>query len=215
MAFQALRRPYNTDVGPIVAKARAEAGGAMDVLGAYRESRWRNARRRSARPWGLARGSCDQCDRFGKGQHGGNQFGEQGQGLCYCGHTGACRGLGRVSWRRRPAQPGAGAGLARGQLRRAVRGSSSTMSRSPAPKCSPPISRCPAHSCPISPASDKARKSPVCLPSAASPELSAQNRAPTSASRSGCRARGGTGASPGSASAALPGRSAITKWSWR
>ena len=41
MAFQALRRPYNTDVAPIAAMARMEAGGAVDVLAAYRASRWR------------------------------------------------------------------------------------------------------------------------------------------------------------------------------
>lgn len=42
MAFQALRKAYNTDVGPIVAKARAEAGGAIDVLATYRASQWRH-----------------------------------------------------------------------------------------------------------------------------------------------------------------------------
>jgi hypothetical protein len=42
MAFQALRRAYNTDVAPIIAKARVEAGGAIDVLGVYRDSRWRD-----------------------------------------------------------------------------------------------------------------------------------------------------------------------------
>lgn len=41
MAFQALRRAYNVDVGPIVAKARVEAGGACDVLDVYRASHWR------------------------------------------------------------------------------------------------------------------------------------------------------------------------------
>ena len=41
MAFQALRRAYTIDVAPILAKARAEAGGAIDVLATYRESRWR------------------------------------------------------------------------------------------------------------------------------------------------------------------------------
>jgi L-rhamnose isomerase / sugar isomerase len=41
MAFQALRKAYNTDVGPILAKAREEAGGAIDVLATYRASKWR------------------------------------------------------------------------------------------------------------------------------------------------------------------------------
>ncbi len=42
MAFQALRRAYNVDVAPIIAKARVEAGGAIDVLAVYRESKWRD-----------------------------------------------------------------------------------------------------------------------------------------------------------------------------
>jgi L-rhamnose isomerase / sugar isomerase len=41
MAFQALRRAYNVDVAPILAMARVEAGGAIDVLSAYRESGYR------------------------------------------------------------------------------------------------------------------------------------------------------------------------------
>lgn len=41
MAFQALRSAYNIDVSPIVAMARMEAGGAIDVLATYRNSRWR------------------------------------------------------------------------------------------------------------------------------------------------------------------------------
>jgi L-rhamnose isomerase / sugar isomerase len=41
MAFQALRRAYNVDVAPILAMARVEAGGAIDVLAAYRESGYR------------------------------------------------------------------------------------------------------------------------------------------------------------------------------
>jgi len=41
MAFQALRRAYKTDVSPILALARVEAGGAIDVLAAYRSSDWR------------------------------------------------------------------------------------------------------------------------------------------------------------------------------
>lgn len=41
MAFQALRRAYKTDVTPILAYARHEAGGAIDTLALYRESGWR------------------------------------------------------------------------------------------------------------------------------------------------------------------------------
>ena len=50
MAFQALRQGYRTDVTPIVAHARRAAGGAIDVLAAYRASGWREkmARQRKA-----------------------------------------------------------------------------------------------------------------------------------------------------------------------
>jgi L-rhamnose isomerase / sugar isomerase len=41
MAFQALRRAYRTDVTPIIAMARFEAGGAIDALAAYRAAGWR------------------------------------------------------------------------------------------------------------------------------------------------------------------------------
>ena len=41
MAFQALRGAYTVDVSPILAMARSEAGGAIDVLGTYRASKWR------------------------------------------------------------------------------------------------------------------------------------------------------------------------------
>jgi L-rhamnose isomerase/sugar isomerase len=43
-AFQALRKAYRTDVAPILAWARAAAGGAIDPLAAYRASGWRAAR---------------------------------------------------------------------------------------------------------------------------------------------------------------------------
>ncbi len=56
MAFQALRRPYNTDVGPIVAMARYEAGGAIDVLGAYRTSQWRPRKAQERKAVGLGAG---------------------------------------------------------------------------------------------------------------------------------------------------------------
>ncbi|WP_260927655.1 TIM barrel protein [Novosphingobium sp. 9] len=56
MAFQALRRAYNVDVSPILAKARLEAGGAIDVLGTYRESRWRERKAQERRAVGLGAG---------------------------------------------------------------------------------------------------------------------------------------------------------------
>ena len=56
MAFQALRAAYRTDVSPIVAMARAEAGGAIDVLAAYRQSGWRARKAQERRPVGLGAG---------------------------------------------------------------------------------------------------------------------------------------------------------------
>ena len=56
MAFQALRRAYNVDVGPILAKARMEAGGAIDVLATYRTSRWRERKAQERKPVGLGAG---------------------------------------------------------------------------------------------------------------------------------------------------------------
>jgi L-rhamnose isomerase/sugar isomerase len=56
MAFQALRRAYRTDVTPIVAMARVEAGGAIDVLGAYRASGWRDRKAQERRPVALGAG---------------------------------------------------------------------------------------------------------------------------------------------------------------
>ena len=56
VAFQALRRAYNVDVSPILAKARVEAGGAADVLGAYHESRWRDRKAQERKAVGLGAG---------------------------------------------------------------------------------------------------------------------------------------------------------------
>jgi L-rhamnose isomerase/sugar isomerase len=56
MAFQALRQAYRTDVSPIVAMARIEAGGAVDVLAAYRDSDWRHRKAQERKPVGLGAG---------------------------------------------------------------------------------------------------------------------------------------------------------------
>ncbi|CAN7342070.1 L-rhamnose catabolism isomerase [Phenylobacterium sp. LjRoot225] len=56
MAFQALRRAYNVDVAPILAMARVEAGGAIDVLAAYRDAGWRERKAQQRRPVGLGAG---------------------------------------------------------------------------------------------------------------------------------------------------------------
>jgi L-rhamnose isomerase / sugar isomerase len=56
MAFQALRRAYTIDVSPILAMARMEAGGAIDTLGAYRASQWRERKAQERKPVGLGAG---------------------------------------------------------------------------------------------------------------------------------------------------------------
>lgn len=56
MAFQALRRAYNVDVSPILARARLENGGAIDMLGTYRESRWRDRKAQERKAVGLGAG---------------------------------------------------------------------------------------------------------------------------------------------------------------
>jgi L-rhamnose isomerase / sugar isomerase len=56
MAFQALRRAYNVDVAPILAMARMEAGGAIDVLAAYRESGYRARKAQERKAVGLGAG---------------------------------------------------------------------------------------------------------------------------------------------------------------
>ena len=56
MAFQALRRAYNVDVGPILAMARYEAGGAIDVLATYRASQWRPRKAQERKAVGLGAG---------------------------------------------------------------------------------------------------------------------------------------------------------------
>ena len=56
MAFQALRRAYNVDVAPILAMARAEAGGAIDVISAYRASGYRARKAQEREAVGLGAG---------------------------------------------------------------------------------------------------------------------------------------------------------------
>jgi len=56
MAFQALRRAYNVDVAPILAMARVEAGGALDVLAAYRASGYRARKAQERKAVGLGAG---------------------------------------------------------------------------------------------------------------------------------------------------------------
>lgn len=56
MAFQALRRAYRVDVSAIVAMARMEAGGAIDVLEFYRDSGWRARKAQERKPVGLGAG---------------------------------------------------------------------------------------------------------------------------------------------------------------
>ncbi len=56
MAFQALRRAYNIDVAPIIAMARMEAGGAIDVLAAYRASGYRARKAQERKAVGLGAG---------------------------------------------------------------------------------------------------------------------------------------------------------------
>jgi L-rhamnose isomerase / sugar isomerase len=55
-AFQALRRAYRTDVSPILAQARAAAGGAIDPIAVYRDSGWRAARAGDRRAVGRGTG---------------------------------------------------------------------------------------------------------------------------------------------------------------
>jgi len=50
MAFNTLRRAYDTDVAPILAMARYEAGGAIDPIAAYRMSGWRARKAQERKP---------------------------------------------------------------------------------------------------------------------------------------------------------------------
>lgn len=55
-AFRTLRRAYNHDVGPILALARVEAGGAADPIALYRESGWRERKAQERNPPSSAAG---------------------------------------------------------------------------------------------------------------------------------------------------------------
>jgi L-rhamnose isomerase/sugar isomerase len=56
MAFQALRTAYRIDVSPILAMARMEKGGAIDVFGAYRATGWRARKAQERRAAGFGAG---------------------------------------------------------------------------------------------------------------------------------------------------------------
>ncbi len=56
MAFQALRHAYRTDVTPILALARVEAGGAADPIALYRTTGWRERKAQERRAVGLGAG---------------------------------------------------------------------------------------------------------------------------------------------------------------
>ena len=56
LAFRTLRKAYETDVGPILAMARAEQGGAIDWLQCYRASEYRQRKAQERKPVGLGAG---------------------------------------------------------------------------------------------------------------------------------------------------------------
>ncbi|KLI64129.1 TIM barrel protein [Aurantiacibacter marinus] len=56
LAFRTLRAAYDTDVGPILAKAREEQGGAIDWLGVYRASKYRERKAQERKAVGLGAG---------------------------------------------------------------------------------------------------------------------------------------------------------------
>lgn len=55
MVFQALRWAYNVDVDPILAKARIEAGGVVEIIATYRACRWRERKAQKRKPVGAPR----------------------------------------------------------------------------------------------------------------------------------------------------------------
>lgn len=56
LAFRTLRVAYETDVAPLLGKARADAGGAIDWLGVYRASGYRARKAQERKPVGLGAG---------------------------------------------------------------------------------------------------------------------------------------------------------------
>jgi L-rhamnose isomerase/sugar isomerase len=56
LAFLTLRKGYRTDVSPILAMARMEAGGAIDPILAYRDSGWRARKAQERMAVGLGAG---------------------------------------------------------------------------------------------------------------------------------------------------------------
>jgi L-rhamnose isomerase/sugar isomerase len=50
MAFRTLRRAYETDVGPILAMARLELGGAIEPIAAFRDIEWRKRKAQTRVP---------------------------------------------------------------------------------------------------------------------------------------------------------------------
>lgn len=56
LAFQALRKAYNVDVTPILAKARLMSGGAIDTIATYRASQWRTRKAQERKAVGLGAG---------------------------------------------------------------------------------------------------------------------------------------------------------------
>lgn len=56
MAFQALRAAYRVDITPLLGMIRYEAGGAIDLLGCYRESGWRARKAQERTPVGMGVG---------------------------------------------------------------------------------------------------------------------------------------------------------------
>jgi L-rhamnose isomerase/sugar isomerase len=55
-AFQTLRAAYRTDVTPILAQARVDAGGAAEPIAAYRDSGWRDRKAQERKAVGLGAG---------------------------------------------------------------------------------------------------------------------------------------------------------------
>ncbi|MEM5518024.1 L-rhamnose catabolism isomerase [Henriciella sp. AS95] len=56
LAFQALRAAYKTDVSPILGKVRQQKGGAIDMISAYRVSKFREHKSRDRRVLGMSAG---------------------------------------------------------------------------------------------------------------------------------------------------------------